>query len=382
MINDKPLDQASAYHDLGSLHKLKAEAQTQSPEAIKAVAKKLEGLFLNMMLKSMREASYVFSEDNPLSSKDVRFYEEMMDQQLSQNLSDGEGIGLANVIENQLSHQQEKRWRPGDPLPLSGKPEALQKELNQSGVNGKQQSFPMNVEGGLPKEGMSMERYWLTARSAQPSVSRVTADSEGGVHMGLRHNVETTTADLKPTNSGLPPRESVSAPDVSSKPSNHQLPVISFENPAAFVESILPHAKAAANELGVSVKAIVAQAALETGWGKFMMQDGSGNPSFNFFGIKADNRWNGKSVQVPTVEYRNGIAAKENASFRFYESVGHAFNDYVQFLKENPRYDQAIQSQSDAEAWGNRLQKAGYATDPNYGKKIASIVSRLEINDN
>ncbi len=47
---------------------------------------------------------------------------EMMDQQLSQNLSDGEGIGLANVIENQLSHQQEKRWRPGDPLPLSGKP--------------------------------------------------------------------------------------------------------------------------------------------------------------------------------------------------------------------------------------------------------------------
>src|SRR5690606_24034645 len=91
-------------------------------------------------------------------------------------------------------------------------------------------------------------------------------------------------------------------------------------------------------------------------------------------GIKAHNSWDGDTVKKKTLEYRNGIAAQEYAAFRSYPSLASAFDDYVRFLKENPRYANVFNANADAKQWGHSLQKAGYATDPNYGNKIAPLM--------
>jgi flagellar protein FlgJ len=140
----------------------------------------------------------------------------------------------------------------------------------------------------------------------------------------------------------------------------------------AFIEQILPHAEKAAKELGVPAQALIAQAALETGWGKHVVKKADGSSSFNLFGIKADKSWDGDALVRSTGEYTRGRMHTEQAGFRSYASVGEAFNDYVRFLKGNPRYAQALKM-SDTSQFAQSLQKAGYATDPAYAQKIAAI---------
>ncbi len=144
----------------------------------------------------------------------------------------------------------------------------------------------------------------------------------------------------------------------------------------AFIEDLWPHALESAKELGVSADVLIAQAALETGWGRNMIHDQSGRNSFNLFGIKAGTNWQGPQITVPTLEYRDGIARKESATFRAYGSLQHSMNDYVEFLTNNPRYQQALEQADDAEAFLQALQQAGYATDPAYAEKISNIMSR------
>jgi flagellar protein FlgJ len=145
------------------------------------------------------------------------------------------------------------------------------------------------------------------------------------------------------------------------------------DSPASFVEQIAPYAKEAARELGVDPRVLIAQAALETGWGKHVIHDTRGDNSFNLFNIKADSRWQGDSVQVRTLEYRNGLPKPEVASFRRYESFGQSFADYVDFLQSNPRYKEALKATDNPESYVQELQNAGYATDPSYAKKITDI---------
>ena len=118
---------------------------------------------------------------------------------------------------------------------------------------------------------------------------------------------------------------------------------------------------------------LVAQAALETGWGRHAMQRDDGSPSFNFFGIKADTRWQGEKVQTMTSEFENGTMQRQSAEFRAYASPAAAFDDYVRFLQSNPRYAEALRHGGDAERFTSGLQKAGYATDPAYAQKIQRI---------
>lgn len=150
---------------------------------------------------------------------------------------------------------------------------------------------------------------------------------------------------------------------------------INWDSPEAFVESVLPYAKQAAKELGVDPKVLVSQAALETGWGKHVIRDATGKSSHNLFNIKADSRWQGEGVSVKTLEYRDGLPKPEVASFRRYDSYGQSFADYVNFIQDNPRYQQALKSAHDPEAYVRELQSAGYATDPFYAEKINSIFS-------
>lgn len=118
----------------------------------------------------------------------------------------------------------------------------------------------------------------------------------------------------------------------------------------------------------------MAQAALETGWGKAVPAHDNGKSSFNFFGIKANRGWDGERLEKTTHEHLGGRMQTVTAEFRSYGSVGAAFDDYVSFLKTNPRYAEALRQGDDAAGFAQGLQKAGYATDPAYAAKLLKLV--------
>ncbi|MEP1583412.1 MAG: flagellar assembly peptidoglycan hydrolase FlgJ, partial [Marinobacter sp.] len=148
-----------------------------------------------------------------------------------------------------------------------------------------------------------------------------------------------------------------------------------FESPEQFVRELLPVAEKVAAQSGINPRLMIAQAALETGWGRHMIEGDGGSPSFNLFGIKADTRWQGESVNIATTEFREGVPMNERAAFRAYPDYESSFRDYVSFLESNPRYRDVLAAADDPELFANRLQEAGYATDPNYGAKIRRIMN-------
>jgi len=143
-----------------------------------------------------------------------------------------------------------------------------------------------------------------------------------------------------------------------------------------FVEQMLPHARTAAMQLGVDERSVIAQAALETGWGTSRPGSGAAD-SNNYFGIKAGASWRGRSVAADTTEFNNGVAGGERARFRAYGSVAENMGDYVRLLTDNPRYASALNTGSDVRAFGNALQRGGYATDPNYADKLVAVAAKL-----
>lgn len=181
----------------------------------------------------------------------------------------------------------------------------------------------------------------------------------------------------------LPGRASFALPDVPAHDfsllKRNIASAVDDSSPEAFVDSIMPYAEKAGAALGIDPRAIVAQAALETGWGKHIMEDRSGKSSLNLFGIKAGTEWEGSKATVETTEYRQNVAVREVANFRSYDNLQQTFDDYVDFLKGHPRYADALKSSQNGADWGLHLQRAGYATDPEYGKKIAKLIASDEI---
>ncbi len=152
------------------------------------------------------------------------------------------------------------------------------------------------------------------------------------------------------------------------------------QSPRQFVHTLWPYAEKAATELGTSPKVLLAQAALETGWGEKVATNGD-TSSFNVFGIKANDTWKGLRVTVPTVEYRDGVAVRSREEFRAYESLADGFQDYVSLIRGNPRYRAALDQATDPINYATALQSAGYATDPNYAQKITSIANGNTLNE-
>lgn len=148
-------------------------------------------------------------------------------------------------------------------------------------------------------------------------------------------------------------------------------------SPEAFVQQLWPCAKEAGEALGIDPRHLLAQAALETGWGKSLPCDADGTPSFNFFGIKAGATWQGDSVSARTLEFEGGVPIPQKAKFRAYNSPAESFRDYVEVLRNNPRYAEALNTGSDAKAFASALQRGGYATDPRYAMKIETIAQNL-----
>jgi len=185
----------------------------------------------------------------------------------------------------------------------------------------------------------------------------------------------------------------VSAPAISASTSPDTIaspPVIELApqrddwrpaNRQEFIRDIWPLAERAAADLDIDPRVLVAQAALETGWGQKLIRDGSGISGNNLFGIKADSRWDGERVTVNTLEYEDGLPMRTRDEFRAYPGLREGFDDYVNFLKGNSRYDSATRGGLTPEEYAGSLQDAGYATDPEYAEKIKGIVDGFRLND-
>lgn len=152
-----------------------------------------------------------------------------------------------------------------------------------------------------------------------------------------------------------------------------------FEDAESFIRSIWDHAKSAAEKIGLNPAVMVAQAALETGWGKHIISKADGTSSNNLFNIKSDKSWQGDKASKVTLEFEQGVPVKKHASFRSYQSIKDSVNDFVDFLNENPRYQDALKNTAEPAAFLDSLQKAGYATDPNYANKIKQVLKRVEL---
>lgn len=331
MVTGKPPVMSQSpqfYTELNQLNDLRRKANVDEQAALKEVAQQFEQIFLSMMLKSMRDANASFGEDNPFNSNQTRFFQDMYDQQLTLELAGSSGLGLADVMVRQLSQHSDLRTTRGrdeQERPLT-EAEML---INRA----------MNLTAGMAASAVLGQ--------AQSSVSKNTP-------------VAAPDADEAARVESVQP-QSRKPVDVENLPKR-------FESPQEFVDSLLPLAEEMAAELGVDPRVLLAQAALETGWGRHII-----NGSNNLFNIKADSRWSGERVSVSTLEYRNGVAAPEMAAFRAYGSYAESFRDYVNFLRSNPRYQQALQNTSNPTTFVRELQAAGYATDPNYASKIERI---------
>jgi len=333
--------EVSNYNDFSGLQNLKSSSNKDSREGIKAVAEQFESLFISMMLKSMRDANKGFSEGNILSSNETEFYQEMFDSQISVSLagSSGGGIGLAEVIERQMLESKGLAIDPSGstttPMHLSDYP---------------RQSFPMYRSAALDEALQDVDR----ALSA--------STYEGGTAQG-------TDLDSDSINQAI----EIGADKVKSYEDSKSLP-ITFESPQAFVDTLAPIARKVEADTGISAKLMLAQSALETGWGQKPIVGADGAPSFNLFGIKANAAWQGESTDILTTEFYQGVAVKQRDQFRAYSSYRDSFADYANFLKTNPRYEQALAVKDQPLAFAQALQDSGYATDPEYADKIGRIL--------
>jgi flagellar protein FlgJ len=313
-------------NDFQGFSELRSRAGARSPEVAREAARQFEALFVQMMLKSMRDANAVLGEQRDTT------YEEMFDKQIALEMTRGKGLGLGELIARQLGATdgaaEEGGAAPPEPLAL-----LLQR-------------LPATARARLPEIAGE-----IAPGVAVPDAAALPAHP--AIHLPAAAEAE------------------ASAPALGGGSRSDFRPG-SRED---FVREVWPLAVRAGRKLGVDPRAIVAQAALETGWGSRLIRDDAGVSGNNLFGIKADSRWNGARVTVTTLEYEGGLPKPQRAQFRAYPDLAAGFEDYVRFLQGNPRYSDALRSGASADAYAQGLQSAGYATDPRYAEKIRSIVA-------
>ena len=298
MIGDSKLLTSAAW-DAQSLNELKAKAGQDPAANIRPVARQVEGMFVQMMLKSMREA---LPKDGVFSSDSTRLYTSMYDQQIAQQMTAGKGLGLAEMMVKQMTEGQAQPADDAPQVPMKFSLETVTSYQNQALTQLVRKAFPRATES-----------------NDQP----LSGDSKD------------------------------------------------------FLAQLSLPAKLASQQSGVPHHLILAQAALESGWGQRQIRRENGEPSFNIFGVKASGSWKGPTTEITTTEYENGEAKKVKARFRVYSSYLEALSDYVGLISRNPRYA-AVTAAATAEQGAQALQNAGYATDPNYARKLTSMIQQLK----
>ncbi|WP_160106542.1 flagellar assembly peptidoglycan hydrolase FlgJ [Pseudomonas izuensis] len=401
---------SGAFSDLNRLNQLKV-GDKNSDGNMRKVAQEFESLFLGEMLKSMRSATEALGKDNPLNTPEAKQYQEMYDQQLAVSMSrEGGGIGLADVLMRQMS--KSKPLAPGEAAALSAAKQEAAKAAAQtpvaagtvatngplSRVNGERplwasRSVKAPTGEGTHRNDMAMinqRRLALPPKLADrllaglvPSASPATTAAVAAVNKtplperttptgtGALFNGDWLANAQSAVGGGLQIHGRAIA----------QIPLApakkAFSSADEFVNTMLPMAKEAADRIGVDPRYLVAQAALETGWGKSVMRAQDGSSSHNLFGIKTGSSWQGDSARAITSEFRNGEMVKETAEFRSYASYKDSFHDLVTLLQSNNRYQDVVKSADNPEQFVRELQKAGYATDPNYASKISQIARQM-----
>ncbi|MEL0037069.1 MAG: flagellar assembly peptidoglycan hydrolase FlgJ [Gammaproteobacteria bacterium] len=342
------VEQSRTWHDLNSLSKLRS--QGDSKEAITEAAKQFESVFFAMMMKSMRDASKAIIDKPFFDSPSLDLFQDMYDKQISLDMSDqtGSRLGLADILVEQLTRGRDFEGASTED-PSNDKSAAAVE-------NGsfRRTTAAQPVLSSLSPTANSKE----TDNTAATKVSDETSLNEPELHIGTFNGPESLVA-VAPT----------------------EMKGIDFSSPAAFVSSLLPIAKQYAQKLKVDPKVLLAQAALETGWGKHVMRTIDGISSNNLFGIKADRSWQGDSTSVNTLEFEDGQLLQTKAAFRSYNSHEESFKDYVEFLNNSSRYQKALTASENAKDYLSELQSAGYATDPNYADKIYQIYRSDTLND-
>jgi flagellar protein FlgJ len=151
--------------------------------------------------------------------------------------------------------------------------------------------------------------------------------------------------------------------------------------PGEFVSRVLPAIRRAATTLGVSPLGLLAQAALETGWGQRMPRTADGSSSLNLFGIKADQSWEGARAPATTLEYRDGVATPQRTTFRAYGSLEQSVSDFANLLGSSPRLRAAPGAAATPAAYVDHIANAGYATDPEYADKLNKMLNSKVFRD-
>lgn len=303
--------------DSRALNRLKITAGTDPKTAIRQTAKEFETLFTQMLLKSMREA---VPQSGLMSTHAESTYTSMLDSELSRRVAEGnggKGVGLAELIVNQLTQQMQLTTPPTQPTRREP----------------------------APREPSVAARTVAVTQAIQASIERGPAPTPGAREPS---GVGAATGRIG---------------KVSEARQN-------------FVTTMMTHAKVAERATGIKADFMVGQAALESAWGKQEIKHPDGRTSHNLFGIKATGDWTGKTASVMTTEYVNGIAKKQVEKFRAYDSYAEAFKDYARLMKDNPRYQTAVSQGQSAAGFAKSLQKAGYATDPNYAAKLTSVINQ------
>lgn len=298
-----PTVDSSTLADTSSLSGLKEAVATRSPQALREAAQQFESLFTGMVLKSMRQANF---GDTLFGSDQEDMYQDMYDDQIASEISKGRGLGLADMLVQQL----------------------------------RRSALPGTTQGSAG------------AATTTSAASAGTASAPSGSASAASSSTTTGTGS-----------------SAGSCPSTAQQ--------LQFAQSVWPDAQQAAKQLGVSPVSLVAQAALETDWGRSTPRAAGGASSNNLFGIKASAGWGGASAQSTTEEYESGTATSVKAQFRAYGTRSQCFQDYVNLLQSNPRYASALGTGNDTHAFAAGLQRGGYASDPGYAAKVAAVAGTL-----
>ena len=318
MIGSPSTDLTSKFAlDTKGLGELKQGARNGSPAALKEAATQFEAMFINMMMKSMREAT---PQEGIMDNQQSKMFTGMLDQQLSQNLAK-RGMGLADVLTRQLT-------------------------ANQMGA----QALAIGADGSS---------YGASAGQAAAAAAKL-APLDGSMRPGMDAATMIKTGATQPGAPVLP------LTTVSGR--------VQPAHVRAFQEKLHVHAAEAERATGVPAKFMLGQAALESGWGKRMIRNADGTSSNNLFGIKAGPGWKGKVATAVTTEYINGRPHTKVEKFRAYDTPADSFKDYANLLVRNPRYEKVLASGGDAAAFAHGLQRAGYATDPMYAAKLTRII--------
>jgi len=323
---DKIVNDAGVYTDIQGLGQLRGKLQTD-PKAVKAeMAKQFEAIFLQMVMHSMREANAVFSSDL-FSGSAMNMYQDMFDKQLTISLSSKGSTGLAKLIEDNIDRQM-----------------GVKPTLNTPPTD----STPTPINYTQPMMPTTNPFFSAARVPHHPNeIKPIDADAEAAA------------AVMIPESDGVKTQH-------ASEPA--------FNSRRDFLHAIWSEAKRAAATIGVHPTVLLAQAALETDWGKRIIQHVSGNSSHNLFNIKADGNWKNATTTASTLEQKGDILVKEKASFRSYPSFKESFMDYAGLITNNARYKKAVENAHDPTQYSQALQEAGYASDKKYASKIMDIM--------